>query len=150
MQAPNIEEDLLDDDIGPSKAWSAPPQSPLSTIFAFGTFVDTSNMGTWANTTIESPHPCATNLCVFEKVVGNKWRILNGDMASTFKKLTKSSKKLKLLKLKLQKEAIETTKSIAQSMIAMEERSRKESRKQTLQLAQIFATELKVKCLLNV
>jgi hypothetical protein len=71
-------------------------------------------------------------------------------MASTFKKLTKSSKKLKLLKLKLQKEAIETTKSIAQSMIAMEERSRKESRKQTLQLAQIFATELKVKCLLNV
>jgi hypothetical protein len=71
-------------------------------------------------------------------------------MASTFKKLTKSSKKLKLLKLKLQKEAIETTKSIAQSMIAMEERSRKESRKQTLQLAQIFAIELKVKCLLNV
>jgi hypothetical protein len=36
------------------------------------------------------------------------------------------------LKLELKREAIETTKSIVQSMIAMEKRFRKESRKQTL------------------
>jgi hypothetical protein len=36
-----------------------------------------------------------------------------------FKKLTKSSKKIETLKLELQREAIETTKSITQSMIAM-------------------------------
>jgi hypothetical protein len=46
FQAPNIEEDLPYDDIGPSKGESAPPQSPPSTILAFGTFADTSNMGT--------------------------------------------------------------------------------------------------------
>jgi hypothetical protein len=49
------------------------------------------------------------------------------------------------LKLELEREAIETIKSIAQSMIGMEERSRKKSRKQTLQLAQIFTTKLKAK-----
>jgi hypothetical protein len=50
------------------------------------------------------------------------------------------------LKLELQKEAIETTKSIAQSMIAIEERSRKENRKQTLQLAQSFTIKFKTRC----
>jgi hypothetical protein len=35
-------------------------------------------------------------------------------------------------------------------MIAIEERSRKESRNQTLQLAQIFATKFKVRHLLDV
>jgi hypothetical protein len=43
-QAPNIEENLPDDDIG-----SAPPQSPPCTILAFGNFVDTSSMGTQGN-----------------------------------------------------------------------------------------------------
>ncbi len=42
-------------------------------------------------------------------------------MEFDFKKLTKSSEKIDILKLGLQKEGIETTKSIAQSMIAMEE-----------------------------
>jgi hypothetical protein len=54
-------------------------------------------------------------------------------------------KKIETLKLELQREAIDIIKSIAQSMIAMEERSRKKSRKQTLQLAQIFTTKLKAK-----
>jgi hypothetical protein len=49
------------------------------------------------------------------------------------------------LKLELQREAIETTKSTAQSMIAMEERFRKENREQTLQLAQIFVAEFKAR-----
>jgi hypothetical protein len=71
-------------------------------------------------------------------------------MASAFKKLIKSSKKIKTLKLELQREAIETIKFIAQSMIAMEERSRKENREQTLQMAQIFVAKLKAKCLPDV
>jgi hypothetical protein len=54
--------------------------------------------------------------------MGDKRHRLSVDMAYTFKKLTKSSKKIKILKLELQREAIETIKSIAQSMIAMEER----------------------------
>jgi hypothetical protein len=49
------------------------------------------------------------------------------------------------LRLELQREAIETIKSIAQFMIAMEERSRKKSREQTLQWAQSFANELKAR-----
>jgi hypothetical protein len=51
--------------------------------------------------------------------VGNKRRRLNGDMASVFKKLTESLEKSETLNLELQREAIETTKSIAQSMIAI-------------------------------
>jgi septal ring factor EnvC (AmiA/AmiB activator) len=82
--------------------------------------------------------------------VGNKRQRFNGDMESTFKKLTKSSKTIETLKLELQREVIETTKSIAQSMIAIEKRSRKESRNQTLQLAQILATKFKVKRLPDV
>jgi hypothetical protein len=90
-------------------------------------------MGTQGNITIESPHTHVTNLpSVSSKVVRNKICKLSGDMAFAFK-LIESSKKLKLLKLELQKEAIEITKSIAQSMITMEEKYRKESRKQTLQ-----------------
>jgi hypothetical protein len=54
------------------------------------------------------------------------------------------------LKLELEREAIETIKSIAQSMIGMEERSRKKSRKQTLQLAQIFVVELRIRRLFDV
>jgi hypothetical protein len=56
--------------------------------------------------------------------MGNKTRRLSGDMASTFKKLIESSKKIETLKLELQREAIEITKSIAQSMITVEENSR--------------------------
>jgi len=41
-------------------------------------------------------------------------------------------------------------KFIAQSMITMEEKSMKESRKQTLQLAQNFVIKFKAKCLPNV
>jgi hypothetical protein len=150
-QALNIEEDLLDDDIGPSQARSAPPQSLPSTILRFGTSTNTSNMNTRGNTTIELPHTHATNLLgVSGKVVGNKRHKLSGDMEFSFKKLTKSSKKIETLKLELQREAIETTKSIAQSMITMEERSRKESKKQTLQLTQIFAVKLGARCPLDV
>jgi hypothetical protein len=50
--------------------------------------------------------------------VGNKRRRLNGDTAFVFKKLTKSLEKIETLNLELQREAIETTKSIAHSMIA--------------------------------
>jgi hypothetical protein len=71
-------------------------------------------------------HTRATNLLsVFNKAMGNKRHRLSGDMAFAFKKLTKSSKKIKTLKLELQREAIETTKSIAQSMIGMGKWSRK-------------------------
>jgi hypothetical protein len=66
-------------------------------------------------------------------------------MAFVFKKLTESLEKIETLKLELQKEAIETIKSIAQSMIVMEERSRKKSREQTLQLAQFFVVEFRVR-----
>jgi hypothetical protein len=91
-QALNIEETLPDDDTG-----SAPPQSPPSTILAFGTYVNTSSMGTQGNVAIELPHTYATNLPgVFGKVMGNKRCRLNGDMASAFKKLIESSKKLRL------------------------------------------------------
>ncbi len=79
---------------------------------------------------------------VSNKAVGNKWCKLSGDMASAFKKLIESLEKFMTLKLELQREAIETTKSIAQFMITMEERSRKESREQTLQLAQIFVAHI--------
>jgi hypothetical protein len=37
-----LKKDLPDDDTGPSQAGNVPPQSPPSTIHAFGTFVDTS------------------------------------------------------------------------------------------------------------
>ncbi len=63
-------------------------------------------------------------------------------MASVFKKFIESLKKIMTLKLELQREAIETIKSIAQFMITMEKRSRKESREQTLELAQIFVTRI--------
>jgi hypothetical protein len=96
-------------------------------------------MNSQGNTTTESPHTCATNLLgVFGKVVGNKKHKLNGDMEFAFKKLIESSKKIETLKLELQREAIETTKSIAQFLIVMEERFRKGSKKQTLQLTQIL------------
>ncbi len=49
-QAPNIEEDLLDDDTSPCQAKSVPPQSLPSTIPRFGTSTDTSNMNTQGNT----------------------------------------------------------------------------------------------------
>jgi hypothetical protein len=98
------------------------------------------------NTTNESFHTCATNLpSVSSKTVGNKRHKLNGDMEFAFKKLTESSKKIVTLKLELQREAIETTKSIAQFLIAMEKRSRKGSRKQTLQLTQIFVAKFRAK-----
>ncbi len=59
-------------------------------------------MGTRGNITIESPHTHATNLfAVSNKVVGNKKHRLSGDMAFVFKKLAKSSKKIKILKLEL-------------------------------------------------
>jgi hypothetical protein len=90
-QAPNIEKNLRDDDIG-----SAPPQSPPSTILAFGTYVDTSSMGTRGNIAIELPHTRTNLPCVSSKVLGNKKCRLSGDMASAFKKFTESSKKLKL------------------------------------------------------
>jgi hypothetical protein len=145
-QAPNIEEDLPNDDTSPSQAGSAPPQSPPSAIPRFGTFADTSSMGTRGNTAIESLHTCVANLpSVSGKVVGNKRQRLSGDMEPTFKKLIESSKKIETLKLELQREAIETTKSIAQSMITMEERSREKSKNQTLQLAQNFATKLRAR-----
>ncbi len=140
-QAPNIEEDLPNDDIG-----LAPPRSPPSIILAFGTFVYTSNMGTQGNIAIELPHTRATNLLgVFNKAMGNKRHRLNGDMASTFKKLIESSKKIKTLKLELQREAIETTKSIAQSMIGMEKWSRKKVENKLYKLAQFFVVKFKVR-----
>jgi len=84
---------------------------------------------TQSNTSTELLHTCAINLPgVSSKVVGNKKRKLSGDMTSTFKKLIESLEKIMTLKLELQREAIETTKSTAQSMIAMEERFRKENR----------------------
>jgi hypothetical protein len=51
----------------------------------------------WALEAIESPHTCVANLLnVSGKVVGNKRRRLNGDMASIFQKLIEYSTKLKL------------------------------------------------------
>jgi hypothetical protein len=82
--------------------------------------------------------------------MGNQRCRLSGDMASIFKKLIESLEKIKTLKLELQREAIEITKSIVQSMIAMEERFRKESGEQTLQLAQFFVIELRTRCPLDV
>jgi hypothetical protein len=106
-------------------------------------------LGTQNNTAIESLHPHATTLpSVSGKVVGNKRHRLSGDMEFAFKKLTESSKKIETLKLELQWEPIETTKSIAQSMIAMEERSQKKSRNQTLQLAQFLQLNSKLDILL--
>jgi hypothetical protein len=61
--------------------------------------------------------------------MGNKKHRLNGDMAFAFKKLIGSLEKIETLKLELQREAIEIIKFIAQSMITMEEKSRKKSRK---------------------
>jgi hypothetical protein len=123
-QAPTIKKDLPDDDTSPSQVGSALPQSPPSTVF--GTSTDTSSMGTRSNIAIELPHTCAINLpSVFNKAVGNKRRRLSGDMTFVFKRLTKSLEKIETLKLELQREAIETTKSIAQSIIRMEERSTK-------------------------
>jgi hypothetical protein len=67
-------------------------------------------MGTQGNTTTESPHTRVANLpSVFGKVMGNKRCRLSVDMASAF---IESSKKIKTLKLELQREAIETIKSI--------------------------------------
>ncbi len=108
-------------------------------------------MGTRGNNETESLHTCAANLLgVSSKTMGNKRHRLSGDMAFAFKKLTEFSKKIENLKLELQREAIKTTKSIVQSMIAIEEWSRKESKKQTLQLAQFFTIELKTRCPLDV
>jgi hypothetical protein len=108
-------------------------------------------MGIQGNTATKSPHICATNLPgVYGKAMGNKRCRLNGDMASTFKKLIEFLKKIETLKLELQKEAIEITKSITQSMIAMEERFKKESKEQTLQLAQFFVVELRARHPLDV
>jgi hypothetical protein len=45
-QALNIEKGLPDVDTGPSQFRSTPPQSPPSIILAFGTFTNTSSMGT--------------------------------------------------------------------------------------------------------
>ncbi len=93
-QTSNIEKELLDDDAGPSQVGSAPPQYLPSTILAFGTFANTSNMGTWGNIVTKLPQTCAANLlCVSSKVVKNKWHRLSGEMAIIFKKLTESSKK---------------------------------------------------------
>jgi len=109
-----IEEDLPNDDTRSNQVGNAFPQSPPSTILAFGTSTNTSNMGTWSNTAIELPHTCATHLLgVYGKVVGNKRCRLSGDMAFAFEKLIESLEKIETLKLELQKEAIETTKSIA-------------------------------------
>ncbi len=119
-QALNIEKDLPNDDTSPSQAGNAPSQSPPSTIPAFGTYVDTSSMGTRGNTTIDLPHTHATNLPnVSGKAMGNKKCRLSGDMASTFKKLIEYFFKIETLKLELQREAMEIAKSIAQSMIAI-------------------------------
>jgi hypothetical protein len=108
-------------------------------------------MGIQGNTTTESPHTSASNLLgVSSKDVGNKRCRLSGDMASIFKKLTKFLEKIETLKLELQREAIENTKFIAQSLIAIDERSRKESKEQTLQLAQIFTTKFKARRPLDV
>jgi hypothetical protein len=94
-QAPTIEEDLPDDDTSPSQAGSAPPQSPPSTISAFGISTDTSSMGTRDNIAIESPHTHATNLPgVSGKLVRNKRQRLSGDMAFAFKKLIESLEKI--------------------------------------------------------
>ncbi len=69
-QALNIEEDLSNDDTGPSQAGSAPPQSPPSTIPGFGTFSNTSSMGTRGNIVIESLHTGVANL---PSVSGKLW-----------------------------------------------------------------------------
>jgi hypothetical protein len=91
-QALNIEENLPDDDTG-----STPPQSPPSTILAFGSSIDTSSMGTQGNIAIELPHTHVANLPgVSGEGMGNKRCRLSGDMAFVFKKLTESSKKLRL------------------------------------------------------
>ncbi len=72
-QAPNIEEDLPCDDIGPSQVGSVLPQSPPSTILVIGIFANTSNMDTRGDTSTKSPHTHATNLLnVSGKNVGNK------------------------------------------------------------------------------
>jgi hypothetical protein len=118
-QVVNIEKDLLDDDTCLSQGGSALPQSPPSTIPAFGTSVNTSSMGTRGNTTIDSPHTCNKFTYVSGKIVGNKRCRLSGDMAYAFKKLIEYLEKIETLKLELQREAIITTKSIAQSMIAI-------------------------------
>jgi len=90
-QALTIEKYLPNDDIGLSQVGNAPPQNPPSIIPTFGTYADTSSMRIRGNTTIELPHTHATKfLGVFGKDVGNKRRRLNGDMASTFKKLIES------------------------------------------------------------
>jgi hypothetical protein len=71
-------------------------------------------MGTLGNIAIESLHTHVANLpSVSGKIVGNKRCRLSSDTASPFQKLTESSKKIKTLKLELEKEAIETTKSIS-------------------------------------
>ncbi len=53
-------------------------------------------------------------------------------MATAWKKFTDASEKTENLKLELQREAIEITKSIAQLTIEMEKISKQESREQTL------------------
>jgi hypothetical protein len=91
FQAPTIEKYLPNDDIGPSQVGSAPTQNPTSIIPAFGIVANAFSTGIRGNTTTKSLHTYATNLVgVFGKVVGNKRRRLNGDMASTFKKLIES------------------------------------------------------------
>ncbi len=71
-------------------------------------------MGIQGNTATESHHTHVRNLLgVFGKAFGNKRCRLSGDMESIFKKLIESWKIIDTFKLELQREAIETTKSIA-------------------------------------
>ncbi len=122
FQTPTIEEDLPNDGV-PTQARSAIPQSPPSIVPMFGTQATTS----------KTPRTRAANLVnVSSKVMGRKKCRLNGDMATDWKKFADASEKIENLKLELQREAIEITKSIAQSMIEMEERSKQESREQIL------------------
>lgn len=83
-------------------------------------------------TTSKTPRTRVVNLVsVSSKVMGRKKCRLIGDMATTWNKFV-DVEKIENLKLKLQREAIEITKSIVQSMIEMEERSKQKGREQTL------------------
>jgi hypothetical protein len=64
-------------------------------------------------TTSKTPRTHATNLVsVSSKVMGRKKHRLNGDMATAWKKFVDVFEKIENLKLELQREAIEFTKSI--------------------------------------
>ncbi len=91
-----------------------------------------SRFGTQATTSKTHCTRAANLVNVSSKVMGRKKRKLNGDMATAWKKFTDASEKTENLKLELQREAIEITKSIAQLTIEMEKISKQESREQTL------------------